>query len=116
MTFMFVGGKHCVMKRGTKSPRPGRCHDTRAEAIKQQRALYAAEADQQSQSAQEVTGMSTDMTVTFTDGIGSGDQVRASHRRRRLAGRHDELGGRAGDHRVRHQRQAHPDPRRNRKP
>lgn len=36
-------GKHCVVKKGESSPVPGGCHDSRADAIKHQRALYANE-------------------------------------------------------------------------
>ncbi len=37
------GGKHCVVKQGASKPVPGGCHDSRADAIKHQRALYANE-------------------------------------------------------------------------
>lgn len=36
-------GKVCVVKEGESDPVPGGCHATRADAIKHQRALYAAE-------------------------------------------------------------------------
>ncbi|HSE43878.1 MAG TPA: hypothetical protein VLA89_00965 [Gemmatimonadales bacterium] len=36
-------GKWCVVKKGETSPVPGGCHDSRAKAIKHQRALYANE-------------------------------------------------------------------------
>ncbi len=36
-------GRYCVVKQGESSPVPGGCHDTRADAIKHQRALYASE-------------------------------------------------------------------------
>jgi hypothetical protein len=36
-------GKHCVVKKGESSPVPGGCHESRADAIKHQRALYANE-------------------------------------------------------------------------
>jgi hypothetical protein len=37
------GGKHCVIKEGESSPVPGGCHESRADAVKHQRALYASE-------------------------------------------------------------------------
>ena len=36
-------GKHCVVKEGESSPVAGGCHESRADAIKHQRALYANE-------------------------------------------------------------------------
>ena len=36
--------KFCVYKKGSGTPIKGGCHDTRAEAVKHQKALYAAEA------------------------------------------------------------------------
>ena len=36
-------GRWCVVKEGESSPVPGGCHDSRADAIKHQRALYANE-------------------------------------------------------------------------
>ncbi len=36
-------GKYCVVKQGASAPVPGGCHDSRADAIKHQRALYARE-------------------------------------------------------------------------
>lgn len=36
-------GRYCVIKEGESKPVPGGCHDSRADAIKHQRALYASE-------------------------------------------------------------------------
>lgn len=36
-------GKYCVVKEGASNPVPGGCHASRTDAIKHQRALYAAE-------------------------------------------------------------------------
>lgn len=36
-------GKVCVFKKGESTPVPGGCHDTRSDALKHMRALYAAE-------------------------------------------------------------------------
>lgn len=36
-------GQYCVVKEGDDSPVPGGCHNSRADAIKHQRALYANE-------------------------------------------------------------------------
>lgn len=36
-------GRYCVVKNGESKPVPGGCHDSRADAIKHQRALYASE-------------------------------------------------------------------------
>jgi 2'-5' RNA ligase len=38
------GSRYCVVKEGTTRPIPGGCHATRADAVKQQKALYAREA------------------------------------------------------------------------
>lgn len=37
------GGQYCVIKEGMRTPVPGGCHATRADAVKHQRALYAGE-------------------------------------------------------------------------
>ena len=60
--------------------------------------------------------MSTDMTVTFTTGTGQVIRFAPVTDAEDTQDGTTSVGGRAGDHRVRHQRQAHPDPRRNRQP
>lgn len=37
-------GRYCVVKQGSSEPVPGGCHDSRAQAVKHQAALYANEA------------------------------------------------------------------------
>jgi hypothetical protein len=36
-------GRYCVVKKGASEPVPGGCHDSRAQAVKHQAALYANE-------------------------------------------------------------------------